>query len=98
MGRGPKDVQAHLIDDLVVVRLKGVLTSAEQHLVKTLSSDKGRDLGRNPGPHLWYEESIYMFGRSHDSNQHCMVRSLVDAGRDAGDSRCWHSTRKSSKN
>jgi uncharacterized protein YbcI len=44
MGRGPKDVRAHLIDDMVVVRLKGVLTAAEQHLVKTLPPEKGRDL------------------------------------------------------
>jgi uncharacterized protein YbcI len=44
MGRGPKDVRAHLIDDLVVVRLTGVLTGAEQHLVKTLPPEKGRDL------------------------------------------------------
>lgn len=44
MGRGPKDVRALLIDDLVVVRLKGVLTAAEQHLVKTMPPEKGRDL------------------------------------------------------
>ena len=44
MGRGPKDIHAHLIDDLLVVRLHGVLTSAEQHLVKTLQAEKGRDL------------------------------------------------------
>jgi uncharacterized protein YbcI len=44
MGRGPKDVRAHLIEDLIVVRLKGVLTAAEQHLVKTLPPEKGRDL------------------------------------------------------
>jgi len=44
MGRGPKDVHAHLIGDLIVVRLQGVLTAAEQHLVKTLQADKGRDL------------------------------------------------------
>jgi uncharacterized protein YbcI len=44
MGRGPKDIRAHLIGDLVVVRLKGVLTAAEQQLVKTLPSTKGRDL------------------------------------------------------
>jgi uncharacterized protein YbcI len=44
MGRGPKDIRAHLIGDLVVVRLQGVLTAAEQHLVNTLPSDKGRDL------------------------------------------------------
>ncbi len=44
MGRGPKDVHAHLIGDLLVVRLQGVLTAAEQHLVKTLPTDRGRDL------------------------------------------------------
>src|SRR5258705_377299 len=46
MGRGPKGVHAHLIDDLLVVRLEGVLTTAEKHLVKTLQADKGRDLGK----------------------------------------------------
>jgi uncharacterized protein YbcI len=44
MGRGPKDIHAYLIGDLLVVRLKGVLTAAEQQLVKTLPSEKGRDL------------------------------------------------------
>src|SRR5471030_3096877 len=44
MGRGPKNVHAHLIGDLLVVRLQGVLTAAEQQLVKTLPSDKGRNL------------------------------------------------------
>ena len=44
MGRGPKDIRAHLIGDLLVVRLQGVLTAAEQHLVKTLAPEKGRDL------------------------------------------------------
>jgi uncharacterized protein YbcI len=44
MGRGPKDIHAYLIGDLLVVRLKGVLTAAEQQLVKTLPPEKGRDL------------------------------------------------------
>lgn len=44
MGRGPKDIRAHLIGDLLVVRLQGVLTAAEQHLVKALPVEKGRDL------------------------------------------------------
>ena len=52
MGRGPKDVRAHLIDDLVVVRLKGVLTAAEQHLVKTLQPEKDRDLLKQVRSHL----------------------------------------------
>ena len=44
MGRGPKDVSAHVIDDLVLVRLSGVLTAAEQQLVKTYPAEKGREL------------------------------------------------------
>jgi len=34
MGRGPSDVQTHLLGDMVVVRLKGILTPAERQLVK----------------------------------------------------------------
>jgi uncharacterized protein YbcI len=52
MGRGPKAVHAHLIGDLVVARLKGVLTAAEQHLVKTLPAEKGRDLLKQVRSHL----------------------------------------------
>jgi uncharacterized protein YbcI len=44
MGRGPKDIHSHLIDDLVLVRSRGVLTNAEQHLVQSLPPEKGRDL------------------------------------------------------
>ena len=52
MGRGPKDIRAHLIDDLVVVRLQGVLTAAEQHLVESLPAEKGRDLLKQVRTHL----------------------------------------------
>jgi uncharacterized protein YbcI len=52
MGRGPKDIQAHLIDDLIVVRLRGVLTAAEQQLVKALPAEKGRDLLKQVRTHL----------------------------------------------
>ncbi|HKI35280.1 MAG TPA: DUF2294 domain-containing protein [Gemmataceae bacterium] len=52
MGRGPKDIRAHLIGDLLVVRLKGVLTAAEQQLVKALPADKGRDLLKQVRTHL----------------------------------------------
>ncbi len=44
MGRGPKDVHTHLIGDLLVIRLQGVLTAAEQQLVGSLPAEKGRDL------------------------------------------------------
>lgn len=44
MGRGLKHISAHLIGDILSVRLQGVLTMAEQQLVKTLPPEKGREL------------------------------------------------------
>lgn len=41
MGRGPKETKTYIIDDMIFVRLKGVLTPAEEHLSKT---DEGADL------------------------------------------------------
>ncbi len=35
MGRGPEDVRAFIVRDLILVRLKGVLTPAERQLAKT---------------------------------------------------------------
>ncbi len=52
MGRGPKDIRAHLIDDILFVRLQGVLTTAEQHLVQSLPAEKGRDLLKQVRTHL----------------------------------------------
>jgi len=52
MGRGPKDIHAHLLGDLLVVRLQGVLTAAEQQLVKALPAEKGRDLLKQVRTHL----------------------------------------------
>ncbi len=44
MGRGPQDIQAFLIRDLMVIRLRGVLTAAERHLVTAMPSERGREL------------------------------------------------------
>jgi uncharacterized protein YbcI len=52
MGRGPKDVHAYLVGDLLVVRLRGVLTAAEQQLVTTLPAERGRDLLKQVRTHL----------------------------------------------
>jgi uncharacterized protein YbcI len=52
MGRGPKDIHAYLLGDFLVVRLQGVLTAAEQHLVKSLPAEKGRDLLKQVRTHL----------------------------------------------
>ena len=34
MGRGPQEVRTYLVDDMALVRLKGVLTPAEQRLAQ----------------------------------------------------------------
>jgi uncharacterized protein YbcI len=52
MGRGPKDIHTRLLGDLLVVRLQGVLTAAEQHLAQTLPAEKGRDLLKQVRTHL----------------------------------------------
>lgn len=35
MGRGPEDIKVYIIDDLIIFRLKGILTIAETLLAKT---------------------------------------------------------------
>ena len=52
MGRGPKDIHTHLLGDVLLVRLQGVLTAAEQQLVKVLPAEKGRDLLKQVRTHL----------------------------------------------
>jgi uncharacterized protein YbcI len=44
MGRGPEEARTYLIDDLVIVRLRGVLTPAEKQLAKSESAGQGRNL------------------------------------------------------
>lgn len=35
MGRGPQEVRTHIVEDMLVVRLKAVLTPAERQLTKS---------------------------------------------------------------
>ena len=44
MGRGPDETKTYLIGDMVLVRLRGVLTPAEKQLAKTDDNLKGRAL------------------------------------------------------
>ncbi len=41
MGRGPMETKSYIIDDMIVVRLKGILTKAEEQLTK---NDEGHSL------------------------------------------------------
>lgn len=44
MGRGPMETKSYLVDDMVVVRLKGVLTQAEYQLARMNAAPSGREL------------------------------------------------------
>jgi uncharacterized protein YbcI len=44
MGRGPKEIRTHLIGDLLLVRLQGILTPAETSLAAVQPPEKGRDM------------------------------------------------------
>jgi uncharacterized protein YbcI len=52
MGRGPKEIHTYLLGNLLVIRLQGVLTAAEQQLVQSLPAAKGRDLLKQVRTHL----------------------------------------------
>ena len=43
-GRGPTEVRTYLVQDLVVVRLKGILIPAEEHLLANGDAVVGRQL------------------------------------------------------
>ena len=44
LGRGPTEVRAFVVEDMILVRLKGTLTAAEKHLSTLTPAEKGRDL------------------------------------------------------
>ena len=44
LGRGPREVRAFLVEDMVLIRLKGVMTPAEQCLALVDDKHRGRDL------------------------------------------------------
>ena len=44
LGRGPEETKTYIIDDMVLVRLRGVLTRAEKELARTVERARGRDL------------------------------------------------------
>jgi uncharacterized protein YbcI len=54
MGRGPKHVETHLIDNRLFVHLEGVLTAAEQQLIAGRGNGDGRgaDLLKQLRSHL----------------------------------------------
>ena len=75
MGRGPTEARTYLIDDLVLVRLKGVITKAEHHLANADESGRGRDLIKQTRTEL-LEKARPRLSEIVESIVHAPVRSL----------------------
>lgn len=52
LGRGPKETRAQLLGDQILIRMKSVLTPAEQSLISETSTATGRDLLKQVRRHL----------------------------------------------
>ena len=52
MGRDPTDIRVYLLDDLLLIRLRGVLAPAEQNLVKSCPAEQGWNLLKQERSHL----------------------------------------------
>lgn len=44
MGRGPLETRTFIVENMIIVRLKGVLTKAELQLANTENTERGRKL------------------------------------------------------
>ena len=75
MGRGPTETKTYLIDDMVLVRLKGVLTLAERQLAKGDNSVAGRKLIKQMRKEL-IEKARKLLGRIVEDATSASVVSL----------------------
>lgn len=75
MGRGPTEARTYLIDDMVLIRLKGVITRAESHLAGTDPTGRGRDLIKQTRTEL-LEKARPQLAAMLEEILHIPVRSL----------------------
>lgn len=75
MGRGPEETKAYIIDDMILIRLRGVLTPAERNLAKIESSSHGRTLIKQVRTEL-LEKARCMLDALVKDITGCKVRSL----------------------
>ena len=72
MGRGPTETKTYIIKDIVFVRLKGVLTQAEEQLAK---SAEGADLIKRTRVQL-LEDARFLLEKIISDITTCQVKSL----------------------
>lgn len=77
MGRGPEEAKAYLIDDMVLVRLRGVLTPAERQLASG-GNDESRTLIKRVRMELLEKARPLLVTLIHDILQHDVVSLHTD--------------------
>jgi uncharacterized protein YbcI len=82
MGRGPKEARTYIIEDLVVVRLKGVLTPAEEQLTKT--SD-GKELVKKMRATLIDRARVLLYQVVSDITANKVIDLHTDISTDSGE-------------
>jgi len=61
MGRGPRDIHTHLVENRLFVHLQGVLTAAEQRLIE--SQENGNGNGRGADLLKQFRSHLVLTGR-----------------------------------
>jgi uncharacterized protein YbcI len=75
MGRGPELTKTYIIDDMILVCLRGVLTPAEKNLAKIDSGNTGRSLIKQVRIEL-LEKARFMLETLIQDVMGCKVKSL----------------------
>ena len=75
MGRGPDETKTYLLGDMIIVRLKGVLTPAERQLANTAEGSQGRMLIKRVRIELLENAKTLLHEIIHEITG-CNVRSL----------------------
>lgn len=75
MGRGPVETKTYIIDDMILVRLKGVLTPAEHQLAMHQDNTSGRELIKQVRVKL-LESGRPLMEKEIEKIMNCKVKSL----------------------
>ncbi|WP_035276732.1 DUF2294 domain-containing protein [Desulforegula conservatrix] len=75
MGRGPVETRTYIIEDMILVRLKGVLTPAEHQLAMHQDNASGRELIKQVRVKL-LESGRPLMEKEIEGIMNCKVKSL----------------------
>jgi len=75
MGRGPLEIKTYIIEDIILVRLKGVLTRAEQQLAQSGTTRNGVQLVKQVRSELLESGKDLLYAAIYDITR-CQVTSL----------------------